>query len=233
MPSERETRKLLIDPRLRADGWRVVPYARWLAGDRTAADAVEEHPTDSGPGDYLLYLDGRPVADVEAKKPEVGPQEVIGQAKRYSRTLADSPFRFGDARIPFVYSTNGYLIYHADLRSSLVTQREVARFHTPQALRERLSRDGAASDLYLRDHPIIDPDRAYQQEAVGAIETGIRNGKRKMMVAMATGTGKTRMAIASIYRLMKSGATARVLFLVDRRALVYVVRPIETSGAVC
>ncbi len=219
VPSEHETRKLLIDPRLEADGWRVVPYARWLAGDRTAADAVEEHPTDSGPGDYLLYLDGRPVADVEAKKPGVGPQEVIGQAKRYGRTLAESPFRFGETRIPFVYSTNGYLIYHADLRSSLVTQREVARFHTPQALRERLSRDAAASDLYLREDPIIDPDRAYQQQAVAAIETGIRNGKRKMMVAMATGTGKTRMAIASIYRLMKSGAAARVLFLVDRRAL--------------
>ena len=219
VPTERETRRNLIDPRLTADGWRVVSYERWLAGDRTAVDAVEEHPTDSGPGDYLLYLDGSPVADVEAKKPEVSPQEVIGQAKRYSRTLADSPFRFGEARIPFVYSTNGYLIYHADLRSSLITQREVARFHTPQALRERLSRDGVARDLYLQEHPIVDPDRAYQQEAVAAIETGIRNGKRKMMVAMATGTGKTRMAIASIYRLMKSGAARRVLFLVDRRAL--------------
>ncbi len=219
MPTERETRKQLIDPRLQADGWRVVPYARWLAGDRTAADAVEEHPTDSGPGDYLLYLDGRPVADVEAKKPEVGPQEVIGQAKRYSRTLADSPFRFGEARIPFVYSTNGYLIWHADLRSSLFPQREIVRFHTPQALRERLSHDFGAADTWLRGHPIADPDRDYQRAAIAAIETGIRNGKRRMMVAMATGTGKTRMAIASIYRLMKSGYARRVLFLVDRRAL--------------
>ena len=219
MPSERETRRLLIDPRLRADGWRVVSYARWLAGDRTTADAVEEHPTDSGPGDYLLYLDGRPVADVEAKKPEVGPQEVIGQAKRYSRTLSDSPFHFGEARIPFVYSTNGYLVYHADLRPSLVAQREVARFHTPAALRERLSHDFPAADTWLREHPINDPDREYQRAAIAAIETGIRNGNRRMMVSMATGTGKTRMAIASIYRMMKSGLAHRVLFLVDRRAL--------------
>jgi len=219
VPSERETRRLLIDPRLRADGWRVVPYDRWLAGDRTAADAVEEHPTDSGPGDYLLYLDGQPVADVEAKKPEVGPQEVIGQARRYSRTLADSPFRFGEARIPFVYSTNGYLIYHADLRPSLVTQREIERFHTPQALRERLSHDFGGADAWLREHSINDPDRDYQRAAIASIETAIRNGKRRMMVAMATGTGKTRMVIASIYRLMKSGYARRVLFLVDRRAL--------------
>ncbi|MCL4465478.1 MAG: DEAD/DEAH box helicase family protein [Chloroflexi bacterium] len=219
MPSERETRKQLIDPRLQADGWRVVPYERWLAGDRTAADAVEEHPTDSGPGDYLLYLDGRPVADVEAKKVEVSPQEVIGQAKRYSRTLSDSPFRFGDARIPFVYSTNGYLIYHADLRSSLFPQREIVRFHTPQALRERLYHDFGAADTWLRAHPITDPDRDYQRAAIAALETGLRNGERRMMVAMATGSGKTRMAISSIYRLMKSGYARRVLFLVDRRAL--------------
>ncbi len=217
--TERQTRKQLIDPQLASAGWRVVPYERWLSGDRTPADAVEEHPTDSGPGDYLLYLDGRPVADVEAKKAEVSPQEVIGQAKRYSRTLASSPFQFGESRIPFVYSTNGYLIYHADLRSALVMQREVAAFHTPQALRERLSHDFEAADTWLRGHPITDPDRAYQQAAVGAIEAGLRNGKRQMMVAMATGSGKTRMVIASIYRLMKAGFAQRVLFLVDRRAL--------------
>jgi len=217
--TERQTRKQLIDPQLASAGWRVVSYERWQAGDRTPADAVEEHPTDSGPGDYLLYLDGRPAADVEAKKAEVSPQEVIGQAKRYSRTLASSPFQFGESRIPFVYSTNGYLIYHADLRSALVMQREVAAFHTPQALRERLSHDFEAADTWLRGHPITDPNRAYQQAAVGAIEAGLRNGKRQMMVAMATGSGKTRMAIASIYRLMKAGFAQRVLFLVDRRAL--------------
>src|SRR3972149_2259673 len=219
MPSERETRKTLIDPQLAAADWRVVPYDRWLSGDRTPADAVEEFPTDSGPGDYLLFLDGKPVADVEAKKPSVDAQEVIGQAKRYSRTLADSPFQFGEHRIPFVYATNGYQIYTADLRSSLITQREVTRFHTPAALRERLSRDSGAADSWLRGHPIADPDRRYQQAAIGAIETGLRGGKQCMMVAMATGTGKTRMAIASIYRLMKSGLARRVLFLVDRRAL--------------
>ena len=70
MPGESEstTRKKRIDQALARDGWRVVLYSRWLAGDRTAADAVAEFPTDSGPADYLLHLDGQPVADVEAKK---------------------------------------------------------------------------------------------------------------------------------------------------------------------
>src|SRR5574337_680931 len=106
---ERTTRKQLIDRALTDAGWRVVNYERWLSGNRTAADAIEEFPTDSGPGDYLLYLDGQPVADVEAKKLTVGPQNVVEQAKRYARALADSPFRFGDYRLPFVYATNGEL----------------------------------------------------------------------------------------------------------------------------
>ncbi len=223
---ERTTRKQLIDRALTGAGWRVVSHARWQAGDRTTADAVEEYPTDSGPADYLLFLDSKPVADVEAKKLEVGPQNVVEQAKRYARTLADSPYRFGEYRLPFVYATNGELIYTCDLRDTLARTRQIARFHTPEAVRESLARDlphGGASrsgaDLWLRTHPVADPDRYYQQEAIAAIENAIRNGKRQMLIAMATGTGKTRMTIGAIYRLLKSGYAKRVLFLVDRRAL--------------
>lgn len=217
--NEQTTRKKLIDAALTSAGWRIVSYELWQAGNRTAADAVEEFPTDSGPGDYLLYLDGQPVADVEAKKLEVGPQNVIQQAKRYARALADSPFRFGEYRLPFIYATNGKLIYTSDLRDSLTQTREITCFHTPDALREFLAHDLSAADLWLRTHTITDPDRFYQQEAIGAIENALRNGKRQMLLAMATGTGKTRMTIAAVYRLMKSGYAHRVLFLVDRRAL--------------
>lgn len=217
--SERATRKTLIDQALANAGWRVISHARWQAGDRAAADAVEEYPTDSGPTDYLLFLNSKPVADVEAKKLEVGPQNVVEQAKRYARALADSPFRFGEYRLPFVYSTNGELIYTCDLRDPLARTRQIARFHTPDALRESLARDLSGADLWLRTHPIADPDRYYQREAIAAIENAIRNGKRQMLIAMATGTGKTRMTIAAIYRLMTSGYAKRVLFLVDRRAL--------------
>ena len=187
--SERAIRKQFIDRALTAASWRVVSYARWLTGNRTAADAVEEFPTDSGPGDYMLMLDGHPVADVEAKRLEVGTQNVIEQAKRYARTL-DSPYAFGDSRIPFVYATNGSQIHTCDLRDIFHYTREVTRFHTPDALREALGRDVAGADLWLRTNPIGDPDRYYQQEAIAEIEKAIRNGKRKMLIAMATGTGK-------------------------------------------
>jgi type I restriction enzyme R subunit len=226
--SERTTRKELVDKALIAAGWRVVSHARWLAGDRTPADAVEEFPTDSGPADYLLHLDGQPVADVEAKKLSVDPRNVIEQAKRYSRSLDGGSARYGPQgfAIPFVYSTNGELIFTCDLRDTLLAGREIKRFHTPDALREALAQDlpeghasRAGADLWLRTHPIEDPDRYYQREAIGAIENALRNGKRQALAAMATGTGKTRMMIASMYRLMKAGYARRVLFLVDRRAL--------------
>jgi type I restriction enzyme R subunit len=93
--SEKATRKNLVDQALAASGWRVVSHARWQAGDRTAADSVEEFPTDGGPRDYLLILDGQPVADVEVKKLEIGPQDVIEQVKRYARMLPT-------ARMPLV-----------------------------------------------------------------------------------------------------------------------------------
>jgi type I restriction enzyme R subunit len=226
--SESTTRKKRIDQALARDGWRVVLYSRWLAGDRTAADAVAEFPTDSGPADYLLHLDGQPVADVEAKKISVDPRNVIEQAKRYSRSLDGGSARYGPEGygIPFVYSTNGELIFTCDLRDTLLAAREIKRFHTPDALREALaqgqpqsSASRAGADLWLRTHPIEDPDRYYQREAIGAIENALRNGKRQALAAMATGTGKTRMMIASIYRLLKAGYARRVLFLVDRRAL--------------
>jgi type I restriction enzyme R subunit len=87
-------------------------------------------------------------------------------------------------------------------------------------LRERLSQDFMAADTWLREHPINDPDREYQRAAIAAIETGIRNGKRRMMVSMATGTGKTRMAIASIYRLMKSGLARRWATATSTREII-------------
>ena len=84
-PSEKSVGKQEIDRALQTASWRVVSYTRWSKGDRTAADTIEEYPTDSGPGDYLLMLDGKPVADVEAKKHEVSSENAVEQAKRCAR----------------------------------------------------------------------------------------------------------------------------------------------------
>ena len=132
---------------------------------------------------------------VEAKKLSLGPQNVLTQAERYSRGLMISPFDFRGYRVPFLYSTNGEVIWYHDVRHELSRSREIAKFHTPDALTEFLARDLEAAAAKLRampnDHPRI-LGRPYQVDANSEIEKAIEGRKRQMLVAMATGTGKRR-----------------------------------------
>ncbi|MFA4877015.1 MAG: DEAD/DEAH box helicase family protein [Methanoregula sp.] len=218
--SERVTRKKRIDPLLKAAGWSVQMYQAGMDLSRLNKYALEEFPTENGPADYALCVDGRIIAVVEAKKVTLGPQNVLTQAERYAAGISGSPFNFSGFRVPFIYSTNGEIIWYHDLRNSLNRSRTVAKFHTPDALTERLKEKFEASCQYLAEweniHPMIRP---YQREANAATEQGIRDRKRQMLVAMATGTGKTYTMVNQVYRLMKSGLAKRILFLVDRRAL--------------
>lgn len=219
---ERTTRKRLIDRSLGESGWApIVPFGEYRSEQFPHGLVVlEEHPTASGPADYVLFHDSQPLAVVEAKKEETGPQNVLEQAQRYARGFTDSPFTLGEYHVPFAYSSNGHQIWFRDLRDPQSRSREVSKFHTPAALREMLERDTAGAAGWLLDNPVDHPRlRLYQVEAIQGIEAALVEGHRKMLVAMATGTGKTFTAIALIYRLIKSGFARRVLFLVDRRAL--------------
>src|ERR1700694_1819690 len=109
--SEYVTRKELIDRKLKDAGWRIVKFdaAKPLAKyDRCA---IEEYPTENGPADYALCVGGRILGVVEAKKLSLGPQNVLTQAARYSRGVLAAPFSFGEYRVPFLYSTNGEVIW--------------------------------------------------------------------------------------------------------------------------
>jgi type I restriction enzyme R subunit len=216
--SEKATRKLRIDKALISSGWE--PIIRAGTERRRGLVALEEYPTDNGPADYALFHREQPLAIVEAKKLTVGPQNVLQQALRYASGVSDSPFSFNGYHVPFVYSTNGELVYFQDLRQPNSRSRQVSRFHTPEALRELLERDDGQAHEWLRANPVSHPLlRPYQREAIESVEQALLDGKRRMLVAMATGTGKTLTMIALLYRLMKSGLARRVLFLVDRRAL--------------
>jgi type I restriction enzyme R subunit len=221
--SERRTRKARIDPRLRAQGWEPVPYGAPLALNQ----AVEEYPTTDGPADYALSRSGAILAVVEAKKLATGPQNVLTQAERYARGISDSQarsggvtLRYGDFHVPFLYSTNGEVIWFRDVRHPYNLSRRVAEFHTPAALTEMLERDHDRECARLRalpnEHPWLRP---YQRKANEAVEAAIAARKRALLVAMATGTGKTFTLVNQAYRLIRSGAARRILFLVDRRAL--------------
>jgi len=217
--NEHLTRKTRIDPKLRAAGWDVVPYREESSLSAYDRCAIEEYPTGNGPADYALCVQGEILGVIEAKRVSLGPQSVLLQAERYARGIAGTSFNVDSIRFPFLYATNGEVIWYRDARHPLNRSREIAAFHSPDALLERLRADPdrACSQFFtIPDNPRMRP---YQRDACNAIGNAIEQRHRAMLVAMATGTGKTFTMVNLIYRLMKAGVAKRVLFLVDRRAL--------------
>ena len=214
--SESQTRRKRIDVKLDARGWTEPP------NDVTpikGAYRLPEIETTSGPADYGLYSDLGLIGIVEAKKLTLGPQNVLSQAERYAEGV-QGPHEIGKYGVPFIYSTNGEVVWFHDLRDPLNRSRQVADFHSPAAMVEMLAADPATALAWLKANPSAHPLlRDYQHEASAAIEDAIAGHKRRMLVAMATGTGKTFTLVNEVHRLMKSGLAKRVLFLVDRRAL--------------
>src|SRR5260370_5596127 len=192
MESERLTRKPRIAPQLQSLGWRVVPFTE----DCSLADlnncAIEEFPTENGPADYVLCIDGRIIGVLEAKKLTLGPQNVLTQAQRYARGLTNSLLNYDGHRAPFLYSTNGEVIWFHDVRHKLSRSRKVNQFHTPAALREMFENDLDVSTNWLEthanDHSWLRP---YQVEANDAIEKAVADRKRLVLVEMATRPGQT------------------------------------------
>jgi type I restriction enzyme R subunit len=215
--AEWKTRKRRIDPKLDAAGWTL--SSRRPSPSKRAYRSEEEE-TDKGPADFALWLDDRVVGVVEAKKLTLGPQNVLTQAQRYARGLRTPRYEFDGFGCPFLYATNGEIIWFQDVRHPLNRSRRIAGFHTSAALQELLTRDFDAACTAVQQLPHNHPRlRPYQKEANAAVEAAIAERKRQLLVAMATGTGKTFTLVNQVYRLMKAGVTKRVLFLVDRRAL--------------
>src|ERR1700746_3089827 len=114
--SEWLTRKKLIDSMLKASGWKVVPFVVEKSLSSQDRCAIEEYPTTAGPADYALCAGGRIIGIVEAKKLTLGPQNVLSQAERYSKGASTNPLSFHGYYVPFLYSTNGEVIWHHDIR---------------------------------------------------------------------------------------------------------------------
>lgn len=236
---EADTR-VLIDAKLAAAGWTVdstrLRHAAGTHPDSAPAIAIAEWPTATGPVDYALFLDGRCVGLIEAKRGKTDVPGVLVQTGRYAAgvKLADDqrlPLALtGDAPagVPFHFATNGRPYVKQMLTKSGVWFRDARRaanlplalsdWFTPQDLREKLAQttDGAGLAAESFDYAGIRP---YQQEAIIAIEEALGRGQREILVAMATGTGKTRTCIALMYRVLKHKRFRRILFLVDRNEL--------------
>lgn len=241
--SEGDTRKL-IDDQLTSAGWRVdsaqLTFAKGARPQRDQNLAIAEWPTETGPADYALFIGLTPVAIVEAKRKNIDVSAALQQAKRYSRGFRASPEvelpadNFGanaEFRIPFVFSANGrpYLrqlaeksgVWFCDLRRPENLGHALDGWYTPEGLSALMERDEDRAHTELANAPFDYgfPLRPYQQNAIRATEASIHEGQRAVLLAMATGTGKTKTCIALIYRLLKAKRFRRILFLVDRSAL--------------
>jgi type I restriction enzyme R subunit len=237
--SEAETR-ILIDEQLIEAGWEADSVnLRYSKGARPIANAnraIAEWPTDSGPADYVLFMGLTPVAVVEAKKSAKNVYDDIGQAKRYAKGLLEQgaftlETCYGEFKVPLTFATNGrpYLkqlekesgIWFLDVRDNSNRRKVLKGWYTPQEIKTYLRQTPQQAEAEL-DEMAFDYNlklRDYQVNAIKAVESSIKQGKNTALIAMATGTGKTKTAIAMVYRLLKSERFRRILFLVDRSAL--------------
>ncbi|MDT9002333.1 type I restriction-modification system endonuclease [Paucibacter sp. APW11] len=240
---ETQTRRI-IDEQLRQAGWEVdtskLSFRQGVRPQRGRNLAIAEWPCDGYFADYVLFQGLTPLAVVEAKREKKDVSGALQQSKRYSRHFSPSAEtqlhaqNWGtdaEFRIPFVFATNGrpYLrqlatksgIWFCDLRRPENRSTALDGWYRPEGLRALLeaNEDRAHEDLRSMPFDYGFPLRHYQSSAIQRAEACIEEGRRELLLAMATGTGKTKTCIALIYRLLKAQRFRRILFLVDRSAL--------------
>jgi len=209
-----------IDAQLRAAGW-VVQAKDAINFNGGEGQAVREYITDSGPADYVLFVDGQPVGVIEAKKETLGHKITAVEEQTAGYSSAKLKWVQSTGRpLPFLYEATGVLTRFTDQRDPKPRSREVFTFHRPETLREWLGAGRSLRDR-LQDLPALDPTglRDCQVDAITALDASFKDARPRALVQMATGSGKTFTAITSIYRLLKHARVRRVLFLVDTRNL--------------
>lgn len=222
-------------------------YGKGIRPQKGKNLAIAEWPTLSAAGnkgraDYALFAGEKLVAVIEAKAEHKDIPSVIDyQCKEYVQNIRPEDEKYvittwGKYKAPFVFATNGrpYLaqletksgIWFLDLRESANMPKALRGWISPDGMMKLLESDIEKADKalqtlsydFLRDKDGLNL-RQYQLNAIQAAENAVINGQKNILLAMATGTGKTRTVLGMIYRFLKTGRFNRILFLVDRTAL--------------
>jgi len=218
MTSEAKAREV-IDKKLEKAGWLLQDMLQFnpLA---SLGVAVREYPTSTGPVDYALFIERSPVGVIEAKASEKG--ESITTVETQSKRYATSTFKWknNDKPIRFAYESTDIITRFTDYSDEKSRSRQVFSFHRPETLAKWIKGLDTLRNN-LKKFPPFDNTgfRDCQTRAVINLEKSFSENRPRALIQMATGAGKTFMAITSAYRLLRFAKAKRILFLVDTKNL--------------
>jgi type I restriction enzyme R subunit len=207
-----------IDKQLTDCGW-IIQNKKQINLSAGLGVAVTEFQTEIGPADYVLFVEGKPVGVIEAKKAEEGVHLTVHEDQ--SKDYADSKLKYlHNDPLPFVYESTGTVTRFTDYRDPKPRSRPVFTFHRPETFQKLLKKDKTLR-CSIHDIPSLPTAglRDCQITAINNLENSFRGNHPRALIQMATGSGKTFTAITSIYRLLTYAKVGRVLFLVDTKNL--------------
>ena len=219
MTPEAKARQV-IDEKLAQAGWLVQDRKQLNLGAALGV-AVREYPTDTGPADYVLFVNREAVGVIEAKRDEAGENITLAENQTQRYANATLKWRMQTTPLPFLFESTAQIIRFTDGRDPAPRSREIFNFFRPEQLRQWLAQPGTLRARLAANMPVLPTQnlRDCQVSAVIGLEKSLALNKPRALVHMATGAGKTFTAITAVYRLLKFGGAKRILFLVDTRNL--------------
>ena len=210
-----EKARVKIDKQLRNAGWDIISRNEYLPNSTTAVkEALMVGNTES---DYLLFIDGKAIAVVEAKREEnsLG-DDVKKQAEDYAVSPQSWYALWFESLIPLVYLANGNKIYFKNILVPDSEYEELSQMHSPKKMLQIVGKKSEYGALPLLEKKGL---RDCQYNAETKFEESLKLGNRKNLAVLATGAGKTYLACLASYRLLNYASTKRILFLADRNNL--------------
>ena len=213
-----EKARVIIDRMFEEAGWKVVDRDKY-APNMTAVAIKEGLMVGNREADYLLFLNGKAVGVLEAKRIEtdINSDIVQEQARLYTRSCPKwCQAWFPNIPLPLAYVANSRDLMFYDTRKSNSEFEYCKKIHTPKEVKKLLSLEDDYVGL-----PTLSPKglRACQYEAITQLEQSFRNGENRALMVLATGAGKTYTACLAAYRMLAFTPMKRILFLVDRNNL--------------
>lgn len=200
---------------LKKAGWSIVPRDQYSPG--VSAVAIEEGLLKGNlEADYLLFLEGKAIGVLEAKKESVSLDDIVAnQAENYTHKLLQM-YQYWENPLPLIYLSNGKELLFKNAKVPGSTYQKLDAMHTPKEMVKL-----AGINSFFAGLPTLDPKglRDCQYEAITNLEASFRNSQRKALIVLATGAGKTFTACLAAYRFLAYTPARRVLFLVDRNNL--------------